>query len=163
MRPKNPKSPDALGKTYHPGEPLPAAEVVENDSHSAWALFQAMQDGTHDGFPTTTRSTLEDCVANEPRQLKPLTADEVLYEARRNNRVCPMPSHWQKLHELLAQLTGAQPPAPVSVTEWRSTPPQNKRTRLRPQVVWAAEYKMLDPLFAFLRELPEDKWFHMGG
>jgi hypothetical protein len=160
-KPKKPASPDVLGATFHPNQPMPGAEAIEKDTHSAWALFQAIQDGTHDDFASTQHGA-PDSVKARPRQVKPLTVEEVLFEARRNNRVCPMPSHWQKLHERLADLAGSEPPPLVSVTDWRATAPLDKRSRLRSQIEWAAEHRLLDPVFTFLRELPEEKWFHMG-
>ena len=155
---------DALGGPYHPGEPVPVPDVKERNTDTAWALFEALQDGTHQEFPSTTQETLE---ANlDPRlakvALKPLTMEEVIFEARRNNRVCPMPSQWRRLQDLLRQQGGAEPPAPIGVAAWRSTSSLNKRLCLRNQVEWAGEHRMLDAMFAFLRELPEDKWQHMG-
>ena len=155
---------DALGRTYHPGEPLPAPEVDEKNTDTAWDIFQALQDGTHQDFPTTTRETLD--ARRHPRlakaALKPLTMEEVMFEARRNNRVCPLPSHWQRLQQLLRQQAGTEPPPPIEVAAWRSIPSLNKRLCLRNQVQWAWEHRVLEAMFAFLRDLPEDKWHHMG-
>ena len=160
---KKETSVDALGRTYHPGEPLPSPQVDERDTDTAWAIFQALQDGSHQDFPTTTRETLELQGARPGLPaLKPLTMEEVMFEARRNNRVCPMPSHWKRLNELLQQQAGAAPPPGIEVTAWRNTPSLNKRLCLRNQVQWAWEHKVLEFMFAFLRDLPEDKWHHMG-
>ncbi len=163
--PKKPAPPAAtdFGKGFLPGEPLPRPQVIENDSDTAWAMFQALQQGlTPDTFATTARDNIEPpAAAEERRGLKPLTMDEVMFEARRNNRVCPLPSHWQRLHELL-QRAGPDAPPPVSLQEWRATSSLNKRLWLRNQVQWAWENRCLEQLFAFLRELPEDKWHHMG-
>lgn len=152
-----------LGKTFHPGEPLPKPQVVEKDSDTAWAMFQALQDGAPaENYATTARDSL-DAPSPRPdtRGLKPLSMDEVMFEARRNNRVCPMPSHWQRLFDLLKQAGPGLPP-PVGVTEWRGTSSLNKRLILRNQVQWAWENGALEAMFAFLRELPEEKWHHMG-
>jgi hypothetical protein len=157
------KDPNAIGKPYNPGEPLPKPDVVEKNSDTAWAMFQAIQDGTHEEFPSTSRDTLDLPVTRGPKEkaIKPLTDDEVMFEARRNNRVCPMPSHWLQLHQILQQ-HGAGAPPPVDLSAWQTTPPLEKRTRLRSQVDWAAEHGALEPMFTFFRALPEDQWHHMG-
>lgn len=155
-----------FGDTFLPGQPLPAPEAVEKDSPSAWALFQAIQDGTHDDFPQTQRgtTTLPSTRRKVPRSLKPVTVEEVLFEARRNNRVCPMPSHWQKMHETLReQNSGEAPPAPIDVAAWRSIGDLDKRSCLRKQVEWAADKNCLEAFFTLLKALPEEKWHHMGG
>jgi hypothetical protein len=138
---------------------------VERDSHSAWALFQALQDGTHDDFAQTERGAPPITTRRKaPRALKPVTVEEVLFEARRNNRVCPMPSHWQKMHDLLREHNGGEaPPAPVDVRAWRSTGDLDKRSCLRSQIEWTATRQGLDALFAFLQALPDEKWHRMGG
>lgn len=156
---------DALGRTYHPGEPLPAPEAVVKDTNSAWALFQAIQDGTHDDFAQTQRGAPPPGTRKKaPRGLKPITVEEVLFEVRRNNRVCPMPSHWQKMHDTLRETNGAAaPPSPINVTSWRSTGDLDKRSCLRKQIEWAADKNCLEAFFTLLKALPEEKWHHMGG
>ena len=153
---------DALGNPYLPGEPLPKPDVVEKNSDTAWAMFEAIRDGTHEEFPSTSRDTLDEPKrAPKAKAILPLTSDEVMFEARRNNRVCPMPSHWVRLYQALQEF-GPDAPAPIAVAAWKTTPPLQMRARLRTQVDWAADHGALDAMFAFLRQLPEDKWHHMG-
>lgn len=155
--------PDSLGRTYAPGDPLPAPEVVEKDTDTSWALFQALQEGgvdTQQAFPTTQADTLE-APAQRPASAGP-GLEEVMFEARRNNRVCPLPAFWNRLCQLLQKETGKEPPPPVSPAAWGTTPSLTKRIALRAQVEWAGTNGALLPMYAYFRMLPEDKWHHMG-
>jgi len=69
--------------------------------------------------------------------------DDLLRYCRENKRVCPMPSQWNALWEML---------------------PNRKRAggRLKEHVDWADQHGVLDEVDEFLRSLPESEWAHLG-
>lgn len=178
-----------FGAPWLPGDRLPSAQAVERSSDSAWALFNALSAGQPESFPATQPSSLPAKLGadaqppqyanTEPaglpmRRSAPLppaarlaptvSLDQVLLEARKSNRVCPRPAHWQVFYELLLggqeSRAGLTPPIPMAA--WRSTPSLSKRMCLREQIEWAAANGRLAEAYAFIKKLPEDQWQHMG-
>ena len=94
------------------------------------------------------------------------TLEDVLLEARRNNRVCPQPAKWQQLYQMLTvnsqQDAGSALPPPPNGTAWLETPPLAKRMHFRDQVEWAATHQCIEDVLSFLKRLPESHWYHMG-
>lgn len=172
--PKKPSRPGDLSRPMELGEPLPVPEVVEKDTDTSWALFQALQeDPSRVDFAETRRSgpgPLE-ATPSSPSTRPPAgpaaplpgpTLDDAMFEARRNNRVCPLPPYWNRLYGLLPNKTAKEPLPPVPAAAWGTTPALNKRICLRNQLEWAHAQGALVQVFAYLRALPEDKWQHMG-
>ncbi len=181
---KNPASPPDFGSLF-PGD-IPAPQVVEADSDSAWALFKALQEGG-DG-----RSYADTAAQTEPGKAPlrpganfadtepagkgaapapaapagPLTLDSVMVEVRRSNRVCPQLQQWQILFGMLldkARAVGKSPPTPpFSGPAWETTSFLSKRLCLRQQIEWSALHGFLPEVHAYLMRLPEDQWLHMG-
>ena len=77
-----------------------------------------------------------------------------------------MPDSWNQLWEMLpnrAQIDGRwQPPLPLILSGWHDTPALSKMSRLAEHIEWAGQHGALEPIVRFLRELPEDDWFHFG-
>jgi len=94
------------------------------------------------------------------------TLEDALAEANRNNRVCPQPSKWQQLYELLPARqrigNGWQPALPLILAAWWDTPDLLKIARLQEHLNWAAAHGALDAVYAFLCTLPESEWHHLG-
>ncbi len=94
------------------------------------------------------------------------TIDEVLAEAQRNNRVCPQPQKWNDLYELLPNKrrkgNGWEPPLPIILAAWWDAPAITKMLRLREHIEWAYEQGCLDTVHAFLVNLKEEEWHHIG-
>lgn len=94
------------------------------------------------------------------------TLEQVLAEARKNERVCPQPKKWQQLYELLPEKTrkggGWEPPLPLILAAWWDTPETSKMLRLREHIEWAAAHSCLDQIHLFLQALPEEEWHHIG-
>jgi len=92
--------------------------------------------------------------------------EEVLAEAQKNKRICPKPQKWQQLYEMLPnkQRKGAgwEPPLPLILAAWWDTLALQKILRLREHIEWAAAHGCLAEIHAFLSELPEDQWHHIG-
>jgi hypothetical protein len=183
----NPKKPPAkatdFGGLYMPGDRIPSPDAVEANTDSAWALFTAlssgedpkgfeqtapaslqMRQGTEPGYAATEPAGLQ----MEPRHKPPsgLTAEAVILEARRNNRVCPQQLQWQLLYDLLPVKIGAngrQDPLPPPAGQvWKTMPSLSKRTCLRLQIEWAAANGCLQTIHNFFSQLQEDEWHHIG-
>jgi hypothetical protein len=94
------------------------------------------------------------------------TLEEVLAEAQRNKRVCPQPDKWHELYELLPNRRrvggGWEPPLPLILAAWSSTPALPKFLRLREHIAWASEHGVLDAVHCFLMSLDETDWYHVG-
>ena len=85
---------------------------------------------------------------------------------RAEQRVCPMPVRWNELWEMLPgrqrRGTSWEPPPPVILGEWWSTPSFAKMDRLTEHIHYAAAHGVLADIDHFLRGLPEADWAHLG-
>jgi hypothetical protein len=144
-------------------DPGHAVEVLEKNTDTSWALFQALQQQQQRGFVETNRGGL---AGHAPPAARAAAAeasvDDVLVEIRRNNRVCPLPQIWQRLFDYLPNKTPQLVPVPQNPQEWMQTPALQKRTALRTHVEWAASQGVLKQVYQALLALPEEKWHHMG-
>ena len=187
--PKQPPKPPPtrrLDDPYLYGDAIPAADALEKDTASAWALFNELTQKQEGNFAPTTAGTspvpLRDPTAapasgyeaTAPAAMQhgaaagkeaPLGIDELMIEARRNNRVCPRLEDWLKLYALLPgkqEVDGRmQPPPPISPQAWRVTSAMVKRLCLRDHLEWAVSHDAVLPVLVFLRNLPEENWLHM--
>ena len=138
-----------------------ALEVVEKDTDTSWAMFQAIAGQQERGFERTRPTALEGPPASAQAPAA-VTLDDVLVEVRRNNRVCPLPTVWVRIHALLPNKPPHLPPVPATRETWSRTPALQKRARLREHLEWAAAQGVLPQIHEVLRALPETKWHHMG-
>lgn len=186
--PKPPKPPSGkrLDDPYVYGDAIPTPDAQEKDTASAWALFNELTQKQEGGFVPTTPGSgpaplrqsgaapAPGYEATTPAAMQggatggkeaPLGIDELMIEARRNNRVCPKLDDWQKLYALLPgkqEVDGRmQPPPPISPQAWRVTSAMVKRLCLRDHLEWAVSHHAVLPVLMFLRNLPEDNWLHM--
>ena len=140
--------------------PLP--EVREDDSDLAWREFdewtEVLELRLHAGCK------LGRGAAAGRRPSPALAIDDVMHVARINDRVCPVPGVWQRIHAMLCSLSSAQragaPPPPINLLEWTRTSDFQKQLRLREQVAWARRHGAIAALDSFLRCLPERDWHH---
>jgi len=92
------------------------------------------------------------------------TAESLIAYCTQSGRICPMPSQWNELWKMLPGReridNGWQPPLPLILGAWHYASPQEKASRLREHIVWASEHDALTLISTFLRDLPEQKWFH---
>lgn len=83
-----------------------------------------------------------------------------------NGRVCPLPSHWQRIWELLPDRrqvgAGYEPPPPLILGGWWYSSNLEKMLRLRAHIEWAALRGALDTVGTALRSLAEDEWHHLN-
>jgi hypothetical protein len=179
-------SPRELDAPYALGDKIPAAEAVERNGESVWALWSEVNQQHENRFADTApASTLQRPSEDQgwaktqpasalrapvrPRKVEaqPLfTLDAAMLVARRNNRVCPRSERWLELHALLpARNTtrGTQPPpVPPTGQAWSKTPPLTKRLLFREHIEWAEAQGVLENAMAFMQTMPETDWLHMG-
>jgi hypothetical protein len=163
--------------TYVFGDPIPVADATEKSSETAWGLFSelsATQDlGYADTVPVTAPgAAVPPLPGAMPVKLlagllpRRITAEAVLSLARQNNRICPQPAPWQALHDLLAVCRPSPatdaPVAPLTGAAWHEAPELTKRMCLRSQIEWASRHGCLEQAHAFLKELREEDWHHVG-
>jgi hypothetical protein len=152
---------ERVRKRLPPGGAGHAVEVLEKDTDTSWAAFQALQQQQERGFEKTLPATLAHVGAG-PASSGTLTVDDVLVEARRDNRVCPKPLIWQRLYEYLPNKVPGLPSVPATRAQWEQMPALEKRSRLRLHIEWAATQGVLKQVHKALQALPEDRWHHMG-
>lgn len=184
---KNPRPPERrirLDEPYVRGDVLPAPEAVEMNSDAAWELWKEAHDqhearfadtapmpvappDAEQGYARTEPSGLMAAGGPAPAaptgpKVKPPTVDEAMLEARKNNRVCPLPARWQELYRMLPERSNNRPTPPLVGASWQATPSLSKRMCLREHLEWAQAKGCLEPVLSFLRQLPENEWHHMG-
>jgi hypothetical protein len=164
---------------YVRGDPISTPDAEERNTDSIWDLWHRTHKAHEAGFAETapaagqaspTRSfapTQPIGIGRAPvpiptRAPRPLTLQDAMVEARRNNRVCPKPPRWQELYALLPDRTATQPTPPLLGPAWHATPSLSKRMCLREQLAWAEAKGTLPEVLSFLKQLPEEDWHHMG-
>ena len=80
--------------------------------------------------------------------------------------MCPQPTRWQALWELLPNRrrvgAGWEPSLPLILGAWHETPVLLKMLRLAEHIEWAEKNNALEEVATFLRGLGEDDWHHVG-
>ena len=88
----------------------------------------------------------------------------LLEYVKADGRVCPMPTHWNHLWDMLPDKTHIgrawRPLMPLSLTVWWETPLQTKAVRLEKHIRYAAEHDALDQVDSYLRGLKPVEWFY---
>ena len=172
-----------FGQPYVPGDRIPTPEAVERNTDSAWAAWSEatadqearFADTTPESVPmklggadpryADTRPTGLGPRQSDARTMPPATPaslEDVMVEARKNNRVCPRPDHWQRLFTMLPDKLADRPAAPLIGAAWAPAPSLSKRMCMREHIEWAAAHGALDQVFAFLKQIPESEWHHMS-
>lgn len=90
--------------------------------------------------------------------------DEILEYCQENNRICPQPTKWKELYELLKNKKqkssgGWEPSLPLILAAWYE-PHLLKIIRFREHIEWAEKQGQLEEISSFLKSLKEDEWFH---
>lgn len=140
--------------------PLP--DVVETESETTWKMFLQLEAQHSAKFSKTLPSQLQMPRVQQPRANGSVSVDDVMAEARRFNRICPVESEWLRLQAILTEYGGSEAPGAVQGAALRRLPPLARRMAVRDQVEWAASRGCLREVYAFLAALPEDRWIHMG-
>jgi hypothetical protein len=90
--------------------------------------------------------------------------EELLSLVQSERRVCPLPTKWNELWELLPQRrrigSGWEPPLPLILDAWWHTSDVEKRNRFISHLHWAAEHGRLGAISGFVRSLTPDQWHY---
>jgi hypothetical protein len=136
--------------------PLP--DVVESNSETLWQTFLKLAGQN----AVTSRFAALGCLQQSRRRIGEVAPEDVMAQARRFNRICPVESEWLRLQAILADCGGAEAPDVVQGAAFRRMPPLAKRMALRDVVEWSAQRGCLADVHTFLDALPEHRWTHMG-
>jgi hypothetical protein len=94
------------------------------------------------------------------------TVDQVLEEAFKNNRVCPLPPYWNELWNMLPnrhrQGAGWSPSLPLILAAWHESSDPAKKSRFEEHIRWADTHGVLNETHQFIANLSEDRWHHGG-
>ncbi|MEP2651004.1 MAG: hypothetical protein ABJH06_03335 [Paraglaciecola sp.] len=78
---------------------------------------------------------------------------------RAENRVCPNPPQWAKLHQLLIRSGGQKDlPLPLILGYWHESTHIEKSTCVEEQIDWAAKNNCLQVLAEYLLQLRSEHW-----
>lgn len=92
------------------------------------------------------------------------SVESLIAYCRENGRVCPQPTLWNELWEMLPNRrrvgSRCEPPPPLILALWHVTPAPMKMSRLAEHIEWAARHDTLEDVAAFLRGLREEDWYH---
>ncbi len=87
-------------------------EVLEENSDTSWAIFQALQQQQERGFEKTRPIGLQDAPTAEPA--RELTVDDVMGEVRPQQPGLSHPQAWQRLYDFLPNKAPGLPPVPAT-------------------------------------------------
>jgi|SRR4051812_28971643 hypothetical protein len=94
------------------------------------------------------------------------SVDTLIAYCGENGRVCPRPSKWNELWEMLPERRrrggGWEPPLPLILGAWNYTSNREKMQRLGEHIEWAASHGCLSPVAGFLRQLQDRHWHHLS-
>jgi len=145
---------------------LPQPDVREGGD-SAWALWHEAQRELDAAFGPTEPSqpvplSVEPRDHPAPAPAERGSADALMVRARRNNRVCPQPGVWGRLHAELggAHIVDLPPPPPEWL--WAKLSAIQKRLFFREYLEWAERHGRLALVARFMDRMEERDWLHMG-
>jgi hypothetical protein len=95
-------------------------------------------------------------MTNEPKLASLLAFVEA------DGRVCPMPSEWNRLWNMLPECPpragDREPWPPLILSGWWASNDAEKATRLAYHIQWASDHGALERVDSFLRRLPIESW-----
>jgi hypothetical protein len=145
-------------------EPPPVAEAREG-GESTWELWNQASERMDLAFAPTQPSEFTPLPepARDPLRGVPLSAAALMVIARRNNRVCPQPARWNELYQRVGgdRYPDLAPP-PVHPAIWTRLSAMQRRLHFRDHIEWAERRRKLPEFAAFIEQLEEHDWVHMG-
>lgn len=87
------------------------------------------------------------------------TFNELLSYVQSNNRVCPAPTVWQELYQILSN-TGKELPPPLILGAWWHSTDNEKAQRLKEHIEHAHENGVLKEIVSFILSIPDSDWYH---
>lgn len=95
--------------------------------------------------------------------MKSKQLEDLLDYVKKDGRICPEPSKWHKLWEMLPDKrrvgSSWNPPLPLILAAWDYTSGLEKILRLKQHLEYAAEKGVLDQVEMFIKNLAQDEWF----
>jgi len=99
-------------------------------------------------------------------QLKKETFESLWEYCTSHSRVCPMPTKWNDLYQMLNDTkqvgAGYEPSIPLILGAWGNTSDEDKISRLQIHIKWASDHNQLDEIGEYIRTLSEEEWAHNG-
>jgi hypothetical protein len=89
--------------------------------------------------------------------------NELYFEIKRENRVCPNPIYWNELHEIIIRAAIHQiqePPLPLILGAWWESSNLDKANRLVELLNWADKNCVSNVAWAYIMALKEVEWHH---
>ena len=82
------------------------------------------------------------------------------YKSRllKENKVVPLPLHWNQLFKMIQVKSGEQIAAPLILAAWHETSLEQKRERFHAHLNHAEELGLWDRVFIFLESISENDW-----
>jgi len=112
------------------------------------------------GLRVISPTQLLEIIKNE--DAKPM--DNILQFAQANHKVCPLPTHWNELWEMLPDRkrigVGWEPPLPLILAAWHETSDPEKRERFFYHIKYADQHGALLRVADFLHSLQMHDWHY---
>lgn len=94
--------------------------------------------------------------------------DYLIDYVQSDGRVCPMPTFWNDMWNMLPDRKqkengGWNPSPPLILAAWYDTTAEDKRSRFRSHIEYAANKGVLDKIDTFLRNIAPDQWAYGDG
>lgn len=90
--------------------------------------------------------------------------DLLLAYVRDNSRICPQPTAWQRLYDMLPERKVVDgkwmPGRPLIGADWHGSNDTDKVMRLIDHIEWAKTHGVFPEVNSFLRALAEKDWYH---
>ncbi len=91
---------------------------------------------------------------------------ELVRYAMENGRICPQPIPWDEMWKMLPnrRKEGKRwlPAVPLILAAWWVATDEQKAERFHLHIRWAVEHGALTKVEAFLKNLDEEDWYHIG-
>jgi hypothetical protein len=91
------------------------------------------------------------------------TLEHLMAEAKKDGRVCPQPTVWNRLWELLPNRRragpGWEPPLPLILAAWWEASDSDKRNRFHLHLRWASEQGAIEPVANLISTMNPKDWY----